>query len=220
MNAPTAEALRSGTRLTLKGGIAWAVSAFLCAAVALFSYRYLLHIGVVSPLIAANLNRHPWLFIHAAGAATALLIGPAQFLPSLRARRRRVHRWIGRTYVVCCLVGGAAGLMLALGTSAGPIAATGFSMLAVLWMLTTALAWRHALRRNFVAHRKWMIRSFALTFAAVTLRLYLPISTMLAIPFEEAYRAISFLCWIPNLAVVELYLASCTKTQPHSHTSI
>jgi hypothetical protein len=52
------------------------------------------------------------------------------------------------------------------------------------------------------------------------LRLYLPISTMLAIPFEEAYRAISFLCWVPNLAVVELYLASCTKTQPHSHTSI
>jgi len=65
-----------------------------------------------------------------------------------------------------------------------------------------------------------MIRSFALTFAAVTLRLYLPISAMLSIPFEEAYRAISFLCWVPNLALAELYLASCTKTQPDSHTSI
>jgi hypothetical protein len=211
MNAPTADALPSRTRLTLRSAIAWTVGAFLCASVALFSYRYLLQIGAVSPLIAANLNRYPWLVIHAAGAATALLIGPAQFLPTLRARYRRVHRWIGRTYAVGCLVGGAAGVMLALGTSAGPIAAAGFSILAVLWIASTALAWRYAFKRNFVAHRQWMIRSFALTFAAVTLRVYLPISQALHIPFEEAYRAISFLCWVPNLALAELYLARTVR---------
>lgn len=59
---------------------------------------------------------------------------------------------------------------------------------------------------RFVEHRAWMIRSFALTFAAVTLRLYLPLAALLSINFIDAYRAISFLAWVPNLAVVELYL--------------
>jgi hypothetical protein len=53
-----------------------------------------------------------------------------------------------------------------------------------------------------------MIRSFALTFAAVTLRLYLPLAALLSINFVDAYRAISFLAWLPNLLVVESYLRS------------
>jgi hypothetical protein len=61
---------------------------------------------------------------------------------------------------------------------------------------------------RFVQHRAWMIRSFALTFAAVTLRLYLPLAALLSINFVDAYRAISFLAWLPNLLVVEIYLRS------------
>jgi hypothetical protein len=61
---------------------------------------------------------------------------------------------------------------------------------------------------RFVQHRAWMIRSFALTFAAVTLRLYLPLAALLSINFVDAYRAISFLAWLPNLLVVESYLRS------------
>ena len=59
---------------------------------------------------------------------------------------------------------------------------------------------------RFNEHRAWMIRSFALTFAAVTLRLYLPIASFLPVHSDDAYRAISILCWVPNLAIVELYL--------------
>ena len=62
------------------------------------------------------------------------------------------------------------------------------------------------MRRDLVAHREWMIRSFALTFAAVTLRLYLPIAQLLPVELDDAYRAISFLCWAPNLVVAEAYL--------------
>ena len=59
---------------------------------------------------------------------------------------------------------------------------------------------------RFVEHRAWMIRSFALTFAAVTLRLYLPVSFLLELNFADVYRATSFLSWVPNLLVAELYL--------------
>ena len=212
MSTPHADTLRLNAGLTLRKGIVWTTGALLSAAVALFSYRYLLQIGVVAPLVADNVQRYPWLNIHVTGAATALLLGPLQFLPRLRARYRAVHRWIGRTYAVSCLVGGAAGLVLAFGTSTGRISTVGFGLLAVSWMITTALAWRCALKRNFVEHRKWMIRSFALTLAAVTLRLYLPVAALLPIPFNDGYRAISFLCWVPNLILAELYLRARGST--------
>ena len=187
--------------------IVWSICAFLCVGLALFSYRYLFSVGEVPPVIAGNTLKNPWLVIHVAGAATALLLGPLQFSSRLRGRFGWFHRWIGRTYVVSCLVGGVAGFVLALGASTGLISTIGFGALAIAWIVTTSLAWRWAMQGRFIEHRAWMIRSFALTFAAVTLRLYLPIAAALQIPGDDAYRAISFLCWVPNLLLVELYLA-------------
>ena len=186
--------------------IVWSMCALLCVWVALFSYRYLFGLGGVPPVIAGNALKNPWLLVHVAGAATALLVGPVQFSSGLRTRFRGLHRWIGRTYVVSCLVGGVSGFLLALGASTGPISTTGFGSLAIIWIVTTSLAWRRAMQRRFTEHRAWMIRSFALTLAAVTLRLYLPVASLLSIPFDDAYRAISFLAWVPNLLVAELYL--------------
>jgi predicted membrane protein DUF2306 len=57
-----------------------------------------------------------------------------------------------------------------------------------------------------VKHRRWMVRNFALTFAAVTLRLWIPMSFAAGIPFEIAYPAIAWLCWVPNLLLPEYYL--------------
>lgn len=166
-------------------------------------------------LIDTNLFRHPWLALHVAGAASALLIGPLQFLPAIRQRAPTVHRWIGRTYVMGCLLGGAAGLVLAFGASTGPISTAGFGLLAVFWITTNATAWQIARQRRFDGHREWMIRSFALTLSAVTLRIYLGV--LFVAPFaayESAYRAISFLCWVPNLLVAELYIQATRKRAP------
>jgi uncharacterized membrane protein len=184
----------------------WALAAVLSAGVAIFSYRYLPRLGPLAPNVMQNLFHRPWLDVHVAGAATALLVGPLQFLPRLRARRRTLHRWLGRTYVTGCLIGGVGGLVIAFGATAGPIATVGFGSLAVIWMITTGQAWRTALARRFDDHRAWMIRSFALTFGAVTLRLYLPILPLLGLSFLDSYRLTSYLAWIPNLIVAELYL--------------
>ncbi|HEY1447886.1 MAG TPA: DUF2306 domain-containing protein [Caulobacteraceae bacterium] len=183
----------------------WGLAAFLSAGIAVFSYRFLVGIGPMAPAILANLFAKPWLYIHITGAATALLIGPLQFVPRIR-QRRPVHRWLGRIYVVGCLIGGAGGLVVAFGSTAGPIATAGFGSLAVTWIVTNVQGWRMARARRFDVHRAWMIRSFALTFAAVTLRLYLPLIQLTGAPFVDGYRAISFLCWIPNLIAAELYI--------------
>ena len=189
----------------------WGLAALMSVGMALFSYRYLPAIGPRSPQILANLFARPWLYVHIAGAATALLLGPFQLLPWVRAKVPAMHRWIGRTYVIACLIGGAGGFVGAFGSTAGPIATAGFALLAPTWIFVNVQGWRAALARRFVEHRAWMIRSLALTFAAVTLRLYLPLIPLFGASFVDGYRAISFLCWIPNLIAAELYLCGAFR---------
>ncbi len=199
-------------RLTLRRTIPKALlclGAFLSGVVAIASYRYLMQLGPVPPNVAANRFLHPWIVIHATSAASALLVGVGQLLPAIRERRASLHRWAGRVYVIACLVGGISGLVLALGVSTGPIAATGFAILAILWIFVTTRGWLAARRRSWLEHRRWMVRSYALTFAAVTLRLYLPvavIASMHGFDFIGAYRLIAWLAWVPNAILAELYL--------------
>lgn len=183
-----------------------ALLALLCIAVASYSARYLVHPPQTPAQALGNPLGTPWLFIHVAGGVTALLLGSLQFLPPLRKGRGPPHRWIGRVYLAGCLIGGVAGLILAPGSFAGPIATVGFGSLAVIWIVVNLLGWRAALRGRFVEHRRWMIRSWALTLAAVTLRIYLPLVMVLDLPFLPSYRAIAFLAWVPNLLAAELWL--------------
>jgi hypothetical protein len=70
-----------------------------------------------------------------------------------------------------------------------------------------------AMRKDFVAHERWMIRSFALTFGAVTLRIYLPLAIIQnqgEFPLD-AYRIIAWAAWVPNLIVAELFIATLRK---------
>jgi uncharacterized membrane protein len=186
----------------------WVLLAFLSVGVAVFSYRFLLpHPPVASPDILGNLMARPWLPVHAGLAATALIVGPFQFLTRLRARAPGFHRNLGKIYVAACLIGAPAGLILATHSTAGPIAQWGFGTLAVLWFGATAYAFWLATQGRIAEHRRWMIRSFAMTFAAVTLRLYLPIPPMvLHMSFMEGYRAISWVSWTSNLVAAEVFL--------------
>ena len=60
-------------------------------------------------------------------------------------------------------------------------------------------AWRAATARDFVRHRRWMVRNFSLSLAAVTLRIWLPAAMLAGFAMEEAYPLIAWLCWVPNL---------------------
>ncbi len=77
----------------------WGLGAVSSAIIALISYRYLVPHIPIPPSISGNLMARPWLFVHAGLASTALLVGPWQFLPRLRARVPRLHRWLGRIYI-------------------------------------------------------------------------------------------------------------------------
>lgn len=139
--------------------------------------------------------------VHILTSSLALLLGPWQFSASVRRRSPRLHRWTGRAYGVTVLLGGVTGILAAASTANGPVAGAGFAVLGVLWVGVTVLAVRYARARELEAHRRWAIVSFALAYAAVMLRLYIPLSMAAGFTFAEAYPVIAWLCWVPNLWV-------------------
>ena len=112
-------------------------------------------------------------YLHIGFGGLALLLSPFQFATRLRNRAPHVHRAIGRTILGSIAIAGVGGLILAPHSLAGPVGTVGFGLLAVLWLVFAATAFRAIRRRDVDAHRRWMIRTFALTYAAVTLRLWL-----------------------------------------------
>ena len=90
----------------------------------------------------------------------------------------------------------------------------GFGSLAIAWLGTTIAGYRAVRRRDLISHRCWMLRSYALTFAAVMLRVYLPLSQIVGLPFGPSYQVISWLCWVPNLLVVEMLVIQRPRVVP------
>ena len=122
-------------------------------------------------------------------------------------RRGWYHRWAGRLYVVAVLIAAVAGLAVAPTTAAGPIAGTGFSILAVLWFGATLIAYLKVRAGKYGEHRRWMIRSYALTCAAISLRIITPGGLALGFSFESSYLVAAWASWIVNLAIAEAIIA-------------
>jgi uncharacterized membrane protein len=149
--------------------------------------------------------------LHIVGATLPLALGPFQFLPRLRNRYRNVHRWSGRLYLLGVFAGGTSGLYLAFFSFGGINTHLAFGSLAVLWLATGVLAYRAIRAGRIEEHRQWMTRNFALTFAGVMLRLWMPVSVIGGIPFDTAYVVVAWLCWVPNLIVAEVFFNSARR---------
>lgn len=205
----------AGPRRARTVGIAWLALSAL--AIAVFApLRYLLNsvpdLAATGDELALHYAAQPgWaqtvLVLHAAPGGLALLLSPVQLVARVRDRAPRVHRVVGRIALVAIGVGGVAGLALSTVSLAGPQGTAGFGTLAVLWVTCAALGLRAILRGDVAAHRRWMIRTFALTYAGVTLRLWLIVLIpLLDGDFMAAYRFTPFLSWVPNLVIAELIL--------------
>jgi uncharacterized membrane protein len=202
------------------GKSAFAIMALLAVSVALYSLRFY---GVlagnwldIDPGIREVMARVPvQALTHMLIAPIALLLGPFQFYPKLRAKYPQAHRWSGRVYVTACVVAGIAGLAASPYASGGPVAGLGFGILAVLWVGTTLGAWRAAVRRRFALHRLLMRFSYAMTFGAVTLRLQIPLGFMLGYSSYSSMSVwLAYTSWIPNVFAVAIYSMAETMRPP------
>ncbi|HEY2206957.1 MAG TPA: DUF2306 domain-containing protein [Pseudonocardia sp.] len=152
------------------------------------------------------------LVAHIGTALVGLVLGPLQFVPAVRARRR-VHRRIGRTYLLAGVLPSALTVIPVALLSGRPATQVGLVVPALGWLVTGALGVRAVRRGDVQAHRDWMLRNYALTFLAVTARLLVPLMLLASLPFGGSPSAVTGLIplgqvlgWVVNLAVVEVWI--------------
>lgn len=163
-------------------------------------------IPLTPPAIAQAAINPVAMALHMLSGGMALAVASLQLLLIKIQGSVRWHRVLGWMYVASVLMSGFAAFAL-FGSSIGGLNADlGFSLLSAAWLLATVRAIQHARNQNWAAHQRWMIRSFSLCFAAVTLRISLGAFFALGVPFEQFYTALAWLCWVPNLVVVEWFL--------------
>jgi uncharacterized membrane protein len=103
---------------------------------------------------------------HTLCGLVALLAGPLQFSSRLRRRHLTLHRVLGRIYVFSVFPGALTGIALSTGRPGLP----GTSVQAAAWIVCTSAAFITARNRQIARHRRWMVRSYAVTFTFVSSR--------------------------------------------------
>lgn len=197
-------------------GFAWWFTLLNCIALTgyvVFSYGTLPLGSVVHPdMKAVFVDNKLGIYAHVFASIAALLLGPFQFSQKLRNRFTALHRTFGKIYLFAGVgLGGLAGLYMAHLAFGGLPAKVGFTSAALVWLFTGYMAYAAIRKGDVGAHQNWMIRNFALTLSAITLRFYLGGFMAAGIPFHEFYPIIAWLSWIPNLIVAEFVFVKRQK---------
>jgi uncharacterized membrane protein len=147
-------------------------------------------------------------FVHVYTSMWALLAGFTQFSSQIQSYYPRAHRALGYVYVTnVLLITGPASLVMGLYANGGPTSKIAFVALAIGWITFTSIALVKAKNGDFEAHRNFMIRSYALTLSALTLRAWkYAITNSVELPPMDVYRAVAWLGWVPNLIAAEMLI--------------
>lgn len=196
----------------------WAALAFFSLYLGAITFAYLSFRTDIGFLLAKQdfINNKVWMtafYIHISSSILVVLTGPFQFVKALRNKYLQLHRVLGKIYVGSILfLAAPSGFYMGLFANGGIGAQIGFVLLSFLWFGSTFLAYKSVKEKKISQHKKWMIRSYALSFSAVTLRLYVPLLS-LGFGLEHDFVVVitSWINWIPNLLVAEWIIRRMVK---------
>lgn len=160
-------------------------------------------------------------FIHVYASLWVLFAGFTQFSKQLQRNNPSLHRTLGYVYVLdVLLITGPAGLIMGFYANGGTLSRIAFVLLAVLWIFFTAMALIKAKQKDFKAHRNYMIRSYALTLSALTLRAWkYGITNTMSVPPMDVYRVVAWLGWVGNWVVAEYLIYRYKQKQVYKKRS-
>jgi uncharacterized membrane protein len=117
-------------------------------------------------------QQHPWFFpvlvVHLLGSTVAVITCVIQVWTRVRIRHPRVHRYSGRLYVFAGIYPAAvSALVLSVFWPYTPLTVFSDVLTSMLWLILTTYGFILARRGWTADHRRWMLRSFALTVSVV-----------------------------------------------------
>ncbi len=203
----------------MRNRILWVLLGVMAIMIGLYPVMYFFvdkNFGLLSTKSNDLLNSIAWnagFYIHIISGGLALLIGWLQFNDKLRTRNAKLHRIIGKVYIISVLLSSVASFCIAFYATGGIIASLGFISLALIWFFTTVDAYLSIRNGKVHRHQKMMIYSYAACFAAVTLRIWLPLLNAYFGDFATAYRIVAWLCWVPNILVAYIIINRKLNTE-------
>ncbi|WP_084679230.1 DUF2306 domain-containing protein [Flavobacterium reichenbachii] len=152
-------------------------------------------------------------YLHVYSAIFVLFTGFTQFNSVILKKQPIIHRNIGKLYVFTVLfLSAPSGFFIGIFANGGFYSQISFVSLSLLWFYFTLKGFLAIKSKNIVLHKTFMLRSFALTFSAVTLRLWKVVLVYLFQPSPmDLYQIIAWLGWIPNLLIIEYYIYNKSK---------
>ncbi len=203
----------------------WIIFAIFCISISLYPLMYILvdwsffidnNAGFLATKSPELLSSTVWkiaFYGHIIFGGISLMIGWTQFSTKWRIQNVALHRTIGKIYIIWVLISGLCGIGIAVVATGGIISQLGFVSLGVIWLSTTIVAFIAIKNSQIERHKNFMIYSYAACFAAVTLRIWLPLLTMTFQDFIVAYRIVAWLCWVPNIIVAYFIVSRNTKLE-------
>ncbi|MEY8779256.1 DUF2306 domain-containing protein [Allomuricauda sp. XS_ASV26] len=197
---------------SVRNKAAWVVFVLLAIGIGLYPLIYLFateEFGILMNKSDELLSSTLWNFAfygHISFGGLALMIGWLQFVKKIRTKRLLVHRNVGKVYIVSAVASGLCGVYLGFFATGGIVSSIGFICLGVIWLFTTIRAYIAVKNKDLSLHQGLMIYSYAACFAAVTLRIWLPILTLIFGEFVLAYKIVAWLCWVPNMIFAHLWV--------------
>lgn len=175
-------------------------------------------LAIKQDYISNNIWRYSF-YTHVFTAVIPLMAGLTQFSPQLFSTNKKLHRIIGKIYVLVILfINVPTGFILAIYANGHLPGKLAFLTLDILWFYFTLKAWLEIRKGNITAHRKFMYRSYALTFSAITLRTWkLVLPTILYINSMTLYQVDAWLGFIPNLLVAEWFIRKNYRSKENKY---
>ena len=143
-------------------------------------------------------------YIHIFAGAVCILTALIQFSRYILKKSRAIHRWSGKIYVfVVLFLAAPTGLYMSFFAKGSIWERSLFLFMAISWFITTLYGFTTILKKNILAHKIWMIRSYAMAMTAVTFRIYHIIFYLLDWDHLENYELSLWISVIGNMLFAE-----------------
>lgn len=172
------------------------------AAVSSAVFIWLIAVPAFGPVRqAVHVGHVPMLWAHVAGGIVMLFAGAVALRIGMTREWFRWHKVAGYTYLLWGILASVTALVRSFDVGHSPGMATG--VLAVVWLVFSAMAYRAVRNRRFDQHRDWMIRSYVAAWTFVFCRFWSRSAPEALQPLEADML---WLAWVGPLLITEVLL--------------
>ena len=152
-------------------------------------------------------------YIHIFAGAFCILTALVQFSRIVLKKVKAIHKWSGRIYVfVVLFLGAPTGLYMSFFAKGSIWERSLFVFMAVFWFITTFYGLQTILKKNVLAHKVWMMRSYAMAMTAVTFRVYHIVFYVLGWDHLHNYEISLWISVIGNMLFAEWMIYRKSKS--------